>query len=50
MTATLGGGSYAFHCRMSGQAVMSSATVNVTGQGRAGGPGRGRPPVTVARS
>jgi high-affinity iron transporter len=35
MTATLGGGTYMFHCRLSGQAVMSSALVQVTGQHQA---------------
>ena len=39
MTATLGGGSYTFQCRMSGQAAMSSAAVNITGQ--VTGPGAG---------
>jgi high-affinity iron transporter len=39
MTATLGGGSYTFQCRMSGQAAMSSAPVNITGQ--VTGPGAG---------
>ena len=32
MTATLGPGSYTFTCRMSGQAVTTSATVQVTGK------------------
>jgi high-affinity iron transporter len=34
MTATLGGGTYTFQCHLSGQAVTSSAPVQVTGQGQ----------------
>jgi high-affinity iron transporter len=34
MTATLGSGTYTFRCHLSGQAVTSSAPVQVTGQGQ----------------
>ena len=34
MTATLGSGIYTFQCHLSGQAVTSSAPVQVTGQGQ----------------
>ncbi len=47
MTATLGGGSYTFQCRMSGQAVISSAPVQITGQVTGPGAGPAVKPVTL---
>jgi high-affinity iron transporter len=47
MTATLGGGSYTFQCRLSGQAVTSSAPVQVSGHDPAAGPAAVKP-VTLA--
>ena len=47
MTATLGPGSYTFTCHMSGRAVTTSATVQVTGKAIQGVPA-GVKPVTVA--
>lgn len=47
MTATLGSGSYTFKCYLSGQAVMSSAPVQATGNAGAPGPAAVTP-VTMA--
>ena len=46
MTATLGPGSYTFRCYLSGQAVITSATVQVTGKAAQGTPAPIKP-VTV---
>ena len=46
MTATLGPGSYTFRCYLSGQAVTTSATVQVTGKAAQGAPAAIKP-VTV---
>ena len=46
MTATLGPGSYTFRCYLSGQAVTTSATVQVTGKAAQGTPAAIKP-VTV---
>jgi high-affinity iron transporter len=47
MTATLGPGSYTFECHMSGEAVTTSATVQITGRAAQGVPAAVKP-VTLA--